>query len=638
MCSILGLVDFDSKDQLKNEKIHKVNSYLTHRGPDDKGYYNDQYVSFAFNRLSILDLKNGNQPIIKNHIVSIFNGEIYNFKEIRDELKSFGFYFKSNSDSEIIASAFLKWGIKCIDKFNGMFSIAIYDKKNYKIYLIRDRVGIKPLYYSYFFNNSLIFCSEIKGIIKYPGFEKLINFTALSSYLSFRYPTGQDNSFFKNIKKVYPGSYLEIDLKKKSIKQKKYWVIPEIHTLKKNSENYYFGKLENLLTNSVKKQLISDVPLGVFLSGGLDSSILSAIASKHVSGKLKTYSVGFKEKKYDETSKAKLIAKYIGSEHTEVFIEKNEFLENLKTIIEIKDSPLSIPHEYPLYLLSKKMKEEIKVVLSGEGADEFFGGYSRVQKSPFDYLKAKTFGNLKNNKFLSKLFSIDQSFDFKNNEFLDFFFHKYNWFSFKETNDLLNNDIKNQIDFEKVKSPWKEILKKYESCNYYDQIMIMFQSNHLECLLDRLDSMTMANSIEARVPFLDHELIEFINTVPFEFKIRWKSKFHKYKALFSNNFVFSEIYDTNKYLLRKLGEKYLPNQIAQNKKLGFPLPMNEWMQDERIREILLDNKTLSRNIFNKNSLVKLLSMKNTTKDPYDFNGKKIWMLVNFELWIRSYID
>ncbi len=635
MCSILGIIDFKKKDLSKRSKLKYINKYLNHRGPDDEGYFDDNYVSFCFNRLSIIDLVKGNQPIIKEHIVSIFNGEIYNFKEIKDELINLGYSFQTNSDSEIVASAFLHWGVKCVDKFNGMFAIAIYDKKNYKIYLIRDRVGIKPLYYSVF-NNNLIFSSEIKGIINYPDFEKKINYNAIYSYLSFRYPV--NNNFFKNIFQVTPGSYLEISIENQKIIEKNYWIIPPIKSEKIQSENYYFEKLEYLLTKSIKQQLVSDAPLGVFLSGGLDSSILSSIASKQTNDRLKTFSVGFDEINYDETSKARQVSKFIKSDHTEVFISQNDFLKNLSDIIKIKDTPLSIPHEYPLYLLSKKMKESIKVVLSGEGADEFFGGYSRVQNSPIDYLKGKKLGNLANYKLIKKIFSLDKDFNFDNSEFLEFFFHKYNWFSFNETNSILNMNIKEDIDIEEVKKPWSDIIKNYDDCNLYEKTLLMFQKNHLKCLLDRLDIMTMANSIEARVPFLDHELIEFINTVPFEYKIKWNSKFQKFKSIFSNNFIYSEKYYENKYLLRKLGSKYLPKNIAKEKKLGFPLPMNEWMQNKSIEEIIMDQKTLQRDIFDGNEIKKLLFDNKKNNDKYDFNGKKIWMLVNIELWIREFID
>ena len=286
------------------------------------------------------------------------------------------------------------------------------------------------------------------------------------------------------------------------------------------------------------------------------------------------------------------------------------------------------------YLLSKK-KQDITVVLSGEGADEFFGGYSRVQKSPFDFLKGKFFSKFSGKHFFNKIFSIDEKFDFKNKNYLDYFFHVYKWFSFNEKEKLFSNDIINKLDNDKIKEPWKQVVETYKDNNFHDQTLLMFQKNHLQCLLDRLDIMTMANSIEARVPFLDHRLIEFINTVPFEYKIRWKSKINKFKSLFSNNFKFSEKYDTNKYLLRKLGKKYLPQSTAVEKKLGFPLPMNNWMNDNRIKEILLDKQTLSRNIFNKDSLEKLFIKNKNSNDPYDFDGKKICMMVNFELCMWS---
>ena len=545
-----------------------MNKSLTHRGPDDEGYYNDECVSLAFNRLSIIYLNNGNQPQKKNNIISIFNGEIYNFKEIKEELISIGYKFNTNSDSEIIPNAFLAWGIKCIEKFNGMFSIAIYDLDKKKIFIIRDRVGIKPLFFSKF-NDYFLFSSEIKGIINFPGFQKELNLNALSSYLSFRYPMGDENTFFKNIEKVSPGSYLEIDIKKKLIKKNFYWRLPAINSNTNFSEKYYDEKLENLLEDSVKKQLISDVPLGVFLSGGLDSSILASIAAKNIPDKLKTYSVGFSEKKYDETSKARLISNFIGSEHQEVLVNKKDFFNNLESIIKIKDTPLSIPHEFPMYLLSKRMKQDITVVLSGEGADEFFGGYSRVQNSAFDFLKGKFFSKFSGKHFFNKIFSIDEKFDFKNKNYLDYFFHVYKWFSFNEKEKLFSNDIINKLDNDKIKEPWKQVVETYKDNNFHDQTLLMFQKNHLQCLLDRLDIMTMANSIEARVPFLDHRLIEFINTVPFEYKIRWKSKINKFKSLFSNNFKFSEKYDTNKYLLRKLRKKYLPQSTAVEKNWVF---------------------------------------------------------------------
>ena len=526
MCSILGLIDFNKNCSDKAQNIFNVNKFLSHRGPDDKGFYNDENIALAFNRLSIIDIEKGNQPVIFDEIISIFNGEIYNFKEIKEELKSKNYVFKSNSDSEVIPIAFKHWGLDFINKLDGMFAISIYDKKNKKVYLIRDRVGVKPLYYSRF-NNTILFSSELKGIINYPGFEKEINFTAIKSYLAFRYPTNGKNIFFKNINRVDPGSYIEIDLLNKNVRERTYWKIPQIkEDNNTKDEKTYFEELNSLLDKSVKNHLVSDVPVGVLLSGGLDSSLLAAIASKKLNYNLQTYSVSFDEKKYDESEKAKKVSNYIRSKHLDVRINKDNFLKNLEEIIKVRDTPVSIPHEYPLYLLSKEIKKTVKVVLSGEGADEFFGGYSRVQKSPFDFKKSTYLKKYLNNNIFKKIFSIDRNFNFNKENFSEFFFHRYNWFKFNEIDEIFSKDVKSHIKDEEVFKPWIDVLNENKNNHLYNKTLSLFQRNHLQCLLERLDILTMAHSVEARVPFLDHKLIEFINKVPFKYKIKWKSKFH----------------------------------------------------------------------------------------------------------------
>ena len=266
-------------------------------------------------------------------------------------------------------------------------------------------------------------------------------------------------------------------------------------------------KLDFLLNKCIKSQMISDVPIGVFLSGGLDSSIISAIANNHSNNQINTFSVRFDEKGYDESDKTELMKNYLKSNHLNVTISKKDFFNNLENIIKkVKDAPISIPHEYPLYELTRQMKGKVKVVLSGEGADELFGGYSRVQKSPFDFKKGKFFGSLSDLNFVKKLFSIDNNFDFKNSDFKEFFLKRYKWFSKNEAKNIINKEIVNNINFNEVFLPW-EFSKNFNSNNdgLYNSVLLNFQKNHLQCLLDRLDVMTMANSIEARVPFLEHE-------------------------------------------------------------------------------------------------------------------------------------
>lgn len=636
MCSILGLIDFENKINNKPEIVFKLNSLLKHRGPDDEGYFNDEFISLGFNRLSIIDLNLGNQPIVRNNIISIFNGEIYNFKELRSQLKLKGYNFLTNSDSEVINLAYQEWGRDFVKKFNGMFSIAIYDKIKKKIYLYRDRVGIKPLYYWYE-DNIFIFSSELKAISNNPFFKKKPNISAIYSYLCFRYPTNNNLNFFKNIKRVFPGEYLEICITNKTVSSFFYWELPEPQTKNTSySENYYAEKLDYLLKKSVKSQMMSDVPIGVFLSGGLDSSLIASIANNFSSKKINTFSVRFEESGYDESKKTEMMQKFLDSNHFNLTVTKGDFFNNLSEIVKIKDSPLSIPHEYPLYSLTKQMKGKVKVVLSGEGADEFFGGYSRVQKSPFDYKKGEFIKSISNLKILEKIFNLDKNFDFKNENFSKFFFNRYKWFGVEEAKNLLTEDALSQVNFEKVFMPWEENFSKENKLrNLYSSVLKNFQKNHLSCLLDRLDIMTMANSIEARVPFLDHELIEFINSVPFHFKIKWKSKYSMIKSIFSNSENYTEKYDINKYLLRNCSRKYLPKKISKEKKLGFPLPMNEWMKDGFIKNMLLDKKTIDRGIFKKKELENLFLF-NDKIDTYDFNGKKIWMVLNIELWFRHH--
>ena len=335
---------------------------------------------------------------------------------------------------------------------------------------------------------------------------------------------------------------------------------------------------------------------------------------------MNTYSVTLSESGYDESYKAKLVSNFLNTNHHEVILKESNFLDNLNNLIKIKGTPASIPHEYALYLLSKEMKKKITVVLSGEGADEFFGGYSRVQKSPFDFYKNNFFNIFKNisNK----------------RSFLNFINERYNWFSPNDKKKLLSNKFLNETDLDvDLTNSWKEIFKDGSLKSRYNQVLYMFQTKHLKCLLDRLDCMTMAAGIEARVPFLDHELVEFINSVPFSLKIKWKSNFHILKSLFSSSEKFSEKNDINKYLLRKVSKNYLPSEISTAKKLGFPIPLNQWIKKHDVENILLNKQSLSKEFYNR-TLKEILQMNSDTN--YDFAGKKVWMLLNIELWMRQH--
>ena len=642
MCGFVGIVDFSEKS-LNNFPLEEMTNSISHRGPDDYGYFNNEYVRFGFRRLSIIDIDYGHQPMHSNdkRYVVVFNGEIYNFKKIKSFLESKEYKFTTSCDTEVILYAYDFWGEECVNEFNGMFAFAIYDKIEKSVFLARDRLGIKPLYYTKI-DNTIIFSSEIKAILRYPSFKRAADLKSISSYLTFRYTYG-DRTFFEGINKLMPGHTMLLKNEIHTIKS--YWSIP-YHDHKENfGENYYLNEVKNLLNKSVSKRLISDVPLGALLSGGLDSSIITSIMSKESENQVSSYSIGFDKEGYDESNFANLVANHCSTKHLHINLTKDDYISELRKTIIQKDAPLSIPHEIALKKICEVLKEYTTVIISGEGADELFGGYGRVQRSPHDYKKIrfvkKYIPNFAQNFIFKILGSDDQHENWKSaGSKLDYFFSVYNWMSFKEKWSLFTEDVMREIGNDKeLINFWEKDFKHTDNGNEYDQILYMFQKNHLICLLDRLDSMSMSAGVEARVPFVDHELVEFVTKIPINYKLKWKSFGSKLLALFSNAFSFSEKLDLTKYLLRKIGFDILPPSIPKRKKKGFPVPLDDWINNgmiEYAKEILLSDKTIKRKIFRKDELLKLIN--NDQKLDYDFWGKKIWMLINVEIWFREFID
>ena len=644
MCGIAGLINFNIEN-LNHDPLKRMTESIVHRGPDDFGYFNDHNVAFGFRRLSILDTSMmGHQPMETNdgRYVIVFNGEIYNFKEIRKTLSSYGYPFKTNCDTEVILYAFKHWGIDCIQKFNGMFAFAIYDKQKKTVFLARDRLGIKPLYYS-MVDGVLVFGSEMKVILQHPKFVRSANLEAISSYLTFRYPQG-DNPVFEGMKRLTPGHTMKVDSSGISIK--KYWEIPFFDNKEDLGEQFYLDKTEELLGQAVERRLISDVPLGALLSGGLDSSLIVANMCKYnVSDRIQTYSIGFDIEGYDESHYAKMVADHCGVDHLSLTVRQGNYIEQLRNTIIQKDAPLSIPHEIALLNLCSELKKYTTVVMSGEGADELFGGYGRVQRSPMDFKKIDYVKKMFPRSFhkpLLKIMGAGSNIDswLAVNNHMDHFFSVYNWIPFEEkwnlftdsTMDAINND-KSNIEF------WQRDFDRVSGGDDYDKILYLFEKNHLSCLLDRLDSMSMAASVEARVPFVDHELVEFASKIPIKYKLKWKSPLHQAKSIFTNSFQASENLDHSKYILRKLGSKVLPEEIVSRRKKGFPVPLDSWLDNGMIKyakEILLDDKTKSRGVFRHSQLEALIN--NNQNLDYDFWGKKIWMLMNVEIWFREFID
>ena len=630
MCGFFGVVNFKSQltteDKIDIKKGIKATEY---RGPDDQKILSDENYCLGFNRLSIIDLNAENQPYHTNDksVIMMCNGEIYNYQELKKTLLLKGYKFKTKTDVDVILHGYIEWGDSLWNKLNGIFSIVVLDKRKNKIFLIRDHLGVKPLHY-FIKGEKIYFGSDYTSFLSIHDHKHSLNNSALISYLSFRNVVGKQ-TFYKKIFDILPGTEITYDGEK--IKENQYWDIPtEIG--QDQGLKYYLNELDRLIEDSVKKQMVSDVPLGAFISGGLDSSLLLSYIKKYKSN-ISTYITGFEEDGYNEFKYAETVTNYLNlNQPKKLKINQSEYIDALKETIKYRGEPISVPHENAFLKMSKFMKKDISVVMSGEGADEMFAGYGRIFRSPHDYYMSKKpligkFINYSTEKGSKKTFSNP----------MDHFLSRYSWFSNEEKKELLKEDLA-QDNYDEYSLEYVESLfNKVSHLNYYEGMYYLLGKLHLTNLLNRLDRMTMASSIEARVPFLDVKIVEFASKMPTKYKLKWKNKISKLASIFYNSESISEKLDTPKYILKRLAENKLPNSIIYRKKMGFPVPLNNWGKKkfgEYAYEVLTSTKSKSKEIFNM-SIVEKYMKKNTYNAKEDLDGKKIWMLVNIELWLQD---
>jgi len=597
MCGITGIFSVKKVSELQN-RIHAMNNSIIHRGPDAGGFIIDENIALGHRRLSIIDTSvSANQPMISKSKIwnLVFNGEIYNFNEIKSELK---YVFKTNSDTEVILAAVEEKGVKWfLNKANGMFAIALYNTKTKHLYLIRDRLGIKPLFY---FNDGekLVFSSEIKGILSSGLVKAKFNASAVDEYLGNRY-VREPFTFFENIYQLNSGCYIEINESLES-KEHRYWDFPDKFNIDKNYDEENLASLfEQELIKSIKYRLISDVPVGTYLSGGVDSSLITAIVSKNKKEPLNTFTIGFPE--INEFKYSKIIAEKYNTSHQEILMEKKDYLDNQERLIGYKDAPLAVPNEIPLAVMSTKLKEKVTVVLSGEGADELMGGYGRIFRKPFDYDNQNS-----------------------NQSFYEYFIIDYEYVSREIRDKFISSPKKYRKYFD------KKIVKDFSNKSNEENVFRFFHKYHVKGLLNRVDMTTMQASVEARVPFLDHNLIEFVyNKIPYNLKLKWNSKIAKQEARNLSSNIYSENLDIPKYLLRKISYNYLPNEIIERKKVGFPVPLSEWFHNlEQIaRDILPKAPWLNQGIIN--------DLIDESKSDIR-SGQVLWMFINIEIFRKKY--
>ena len=600
MCGINVIVS-----DIKNKKkiIKNMNDKIIHRGPDAEGYYVDDVVALGQRRLSIIDLEGGVQPMYNEDksIVIVFNGEIYNYLELKEELTNHTFV--TNSDTEVLIHGYEEWGIELLNKLRGMFSFCLYDIKKQEMLVVRDHFGIKPLYY-YVGDEELLFGSEIKSFLEYPNFVKELNKEMIGAYLTFSFTPGE-KTFFKNVYKLIPGSYMKIDVNTREFNINKYFSFLFSETDKSYKE--IVDEISKTMEESVKHHLISDVEVGSFLSSGIDSSYLVSLAKPD-----KTYTVGYDINKYSEIDLARDLTDRLGITNISSKISKEEYMNAIEDVFYHMDEPTTDACSIAVYFLAKLASRDVKVVLSGEGADEFFGGYNSYDDHPYTKLPLfirKTIAGicklLPRNRYTRYLIrrglSLEEGYVSINRNFYD-----------DELGDILKYK-----DYLSNKEIVKDVYSEYKNESDLNKKLAVDIRYWLpDNILNIVDKMTMAHSIESRVPFTDIEVFKLSSTLTPKYKVRE---------------------GVTKVSLREAARWVIPNESYKKKKLGFPVPIRDWIkEDDFYNEIKSTfEMDIAFELFNRDNIMKLLDdHKNGVRDNY----RKVWAIYSFLKWYKVYFE
>jgi asparagine synthase (glutamine-hydrolysing) len=594
---------------------------IAHRGPDDCGYYHDQHAHLGHRRLSIVDIAGGHQPMpneTRSHWI-VYNGEVFNHAEIRPQLEQAGHHYTTRCDTETIMHAYEEFGPSSVDFFRGMFAYAIWDREKHCLFAARDRLGIKPFYY-YWDGRIFVFASEIKALLMHPAVHAELEDQVLPEYLAFGY-VSEERTLFRGIRKLMPGHHLTLDLSgaKPTLQIGQYWDVP-LPALAKASEQELVSEVRARLEDSVRLRLMSDVPLGVFLSGGVDSSAIAALMKRLTGGPVKTFSVGYSEEEFSELGYAAQVAQTIGTEHRETKIGIDDFFNELPRLIWHEDEPITWPSSVSLYFATRLAAKEVKVVLTGEGADEIFGGYERYRWNLINSRAGQLYGafpgllreavtrHLESTPLLKASLrrKIRHTFIGRNatveSLLLDNF---YCAFSREEQNRLLGSTPG------AVYGNYLRYWNSREGTPLLSRMLYADQKTYLVELLMKQDQMSMASSIESRVPFLDHTLVEFSTTIPDSLKIRRK---------------------TQKYILKRAVGDLLPESIVHRTKMGFPTPLRQWLLDPRAKPLyaaLTNPSGFLSSIIDRQTLDSLISRHlHQQEDMTD----RLWRLLNLQVW------
>lgn len=619
MCGITGIVHLDRNHPVKEATVRKMAASIIHRGPDDEGYYMHQNVGLGFRRLSIIDLHTGHQPISNedDSVWIIFNGEVYNYPELRKDLMARGHVFQTKTDTETIVHLYEEYGKDCVQYLRGMFAFAIWDNRKQKLFCARDRFGIKPFFY-YLDAEKLVFGSEIKTILNAGNIPQEIDFSALDSYLAYKYITA-DRSIYQNIKKLKAAHTLEISwqAEKPQVKIERYWDFHYEPDFSKTEEQWC-EELKAVLSESVKMRLISDVPLGAFLSGGIDSSAVVGLMAKHSEQPVKTFSIGFQEKEFNELPYAREVAKMYGTEHFEQIIEP-ESVSLLPKLVAAYDEPFADSSAIPTYYVSKFAREHVTVVLSGDGGDELFAGYNTYPRltrlnnyNRLPHLFNKLFWGAVHETIPNKIKGKRASYHLsKKREEVGAYFAL--WMQ-TERKKLYRGNLWKDLNGTTAENYKKALLQSSNGADFLFKMQALDMKTYMvDDILTKVDRASMMNSLEARVPILDHKVAELSCRIPSKFKLHGNEK---------------------KYIFKKAIGKYLPDSVLNHRKQGFTVPMKLWFKDslkEYVNDRLNTHNTMLSEYLNMDYVQKIVD--DHHNGMRDMN-EKIWSLIFLDAWME----
>jgi asparagine synthase (glutamine-hydrolysing) len=625
MCGLVGILQKRGR-AIDRQVLANMLSTLQHRGPDDEGFLFEDSIGFGHKRLAIIDTQCGHQPMHAEYASIVFNGEIYNYIELRDELLQLGHTFQTKSDTEVILRMYLQYGEECVARLNGMFAFLLLDRHRKKALAARDHLGVKPLYF-HANSEALLFASEIKALLQFPGLQTEPDESALRDYLIFQFVLGE-RTLFKNVHKILPGHFQVINLEDLNVRTTCYWE-PHFRVDLEHTEKYFVEQLRHLIEDAARIQMRSDVPLGTYLSGGLDSSIVTTLASRHSPQQIKTFTGAFAEgPEFDESGFAREVAEACNARSFVVVAGEMEFVEVLPQLIWHMDEPAAGPGIFPQFILAGAARKEVKVVLGGQGGDEIFGGYARYVVAYLEQaLKGAIFETNEEQEHIVSLQSIlpnlpalkqytpmMQSF-WREGAFAPM---DLRYFQLIDRSagalESYSEDFRATFDREGAFERFQKIFNHPDTKSYFNKMTHFDMVSSLPALLQVEDRVSMAASLESRVPLLDRRVVDLVTSMPAPLKFKGAEM---------------------KYALKRAIGDILPERILRRKdKMGFPVPLHLWARgkaQEFMKDTLLSNDCRARGIFDMVSVEKLLD----GELPF---GRRIWGLLNLELWYRQFID